>query len=81
MRRFTGEVDAKDLEPSVAENGSLTYEEIELLISDADMMLNKISSLINKNVAEYRPLKQLVADDSERLFKLLRQTYDSQPNG
>jgi len=59
----------------------LTYEEITNLITKADYFLNTISSLVNKDVAEFGFLKDEVTQDSEQLIKIVRRNYDLMPTG
>ncbi len=71
----------RDLELSQTKIDDLTYGEIAALISNADTLLNKISSLINKDIAYFEPLKETVTQDSERLISEARKLYDALPSG
>lgn len=73
--------EANDFIPSSTKIETLTYEEIDKLINNADEILNELSSLINKDVADYNDLKETVEQDSKQLIKLMRKYYDSTPNG
>ncbi len=71
----------KNIKYSETKIEDLTYSEILTLIEKADLMLNNISSLINKDIADFTNLKETVTQDSEQLIKLLRKTYDTTPSG
>lgn len=75
------ETEPREVMPNESKIENLTYGEITELIEMADQILNKLSSLIYKDVAWFEPLKETVTQDSEQLVKLLRETYDSIPTG
>lgn len=75
------EVEPKELKPEDTKIEDLTFGEILELIEKADQILNKLSSLIYKDVAWFEPLKDTVTNDSEQLIQLVRATYDSMPSG
>jgi hypothetical protein len=81
LEDLQGEEGPKNLELSETKIDDLTYEEIATLISSADTLLNKISSLINKDVAYFEPLKETVTDDSEKIINVVRDIYDNIPSG
>jgi hypothetical protein len=71
----------KDLRTSRTKIEDLTYDEIDNLIKAADKILNSISSQINRDIAEFGPLKQTVTQDSQRLIREVRKIYDLLPSG
>lgn len=73
------ETKPKDVVQSKTKIEDLTFGEILELIEKADQILNKLSSLIYKDVAWFEPLKDTVTNDSEQLIKLVRKTYDANP--
>jgi hypothetical protein len=75
------EESAKDVDSTKGKVEDLTYGEIHSLITSADELLNKISSLVYKDIAYFKPLEEAVTDDSSRLLSLIRKTYDSEPHG
>lgn len=76
LGRETGPKEVSHSESSIED---LTYGEIIELTEKADQILNKLSSLIYRDVAWFEPLKETVKQDSEKLIKLLRKTHDSVP--
>jgi len=81
LEELQDESGPKDLKQSASKIEDLKYGEINTLITTADDMLNKISSLINRDVAYFVPLKETVTHDSEELIKAVRTIYDSIPSG
>lgn len=81
LEELQNEEEPKDLELSQTKFNDLTYEEIATLITTADLLLNKISSLINKDVAYFEPLKETVTEDSEHIINVVRTVYDTMSSG
>jgi len=81
LEELQDESTPKDLKQSTTKIEDLKYGEINTLITLADDMLNKISSLINRDIAYFVPLKETVTHDSEELIKAVRAIYDSIPSG
>lgn len=70
----------KVLKSSSSTVEDLNYGEIHSLIETAYEVLNKISSLLNRDLAEFGPYKETVTNDSEQLVELVRKQYDSNPS-
>ena len=81
LEEIQQEAGPKEVELTKTKIEDLTFGEILKLIDTADQILNRLSSLIYKDVAWFEPLKESVTKDSEQLIKLLRKTYDSIPSG
>ncbi len=77
LEELQSESEPKDLKQSASKIDDLKYGEINTLITTADNILNKISSLINRDIAYFVPLKETVTHNSEELIKVIRSTYDS----
>ena len=62
LEELQGESAPKDVKQSTSTIEDLKYGEINSLITSADDLLNKISSLINKDIAYFVPLKEIRRD-------------------